>query len=218
MTSQDTNISPAITCPARDALIAAARDCDVLLGQLDSDERLRAAAAGDRGQARKWLTEVAGQCRRAEEVFDLDPTLADEAWLREVDVLVEVARQVRTLTRSVLRAPAGQGRFGRDGEAVRQQYSDAQALTERAAVLAEQVLGRARPDHDTVEGQQAISLTRLSQNIQVFPEAVEQMRAALVGALKVKHPHPHATELADLLDQLDRHVQAVQNEDTHQRR
>lgn len=203
-------IADAATCKAHADLLQAAEACRADLAKLDHEARLRTAREQDRSGARHMLHTTADHCQRATEAFTLDPTLADEAWLREVDALVELARQLRVLVRRVLTAPEGDGFAGRNGQPIRQMWHEAHLLAERAAVLADNVVARAHPDHDTVDGQHAISLTRLRDSIGAFGESLCTLRAALETALKLKHPHPRATAMRDLLDQLAEHVTAVQ--------
>ncbi len=201
---------PAVTCQGQAALVRSVHSCETVLAELDNDERLLAARDEDRQQARQMLEAMAAHCRRASGVFELDPTLADEERVREIDRLVELVRQLCVMVPSVLRAPAGEGRFGRDGAAICQQWREAHLLSERVPVLADDVLARARLDHDTVAGQHAISLRRVGSDVGGFPESLRGMRQKLRPALAVEHPHPHATALAELIDQLDERVAAVQ--------
>lgn len=201
------------TCQAYSELVRAARRCDERLASLDQDEALLAARDEDRTAARHMLTEMAAHCRRATTVFDLDPTLAGEPWIRDVDVLVELVRQLDTMVRSVLRAPAGNGRFGRDGQGIGQMWHEAQLLMERVPVLADEILARARLDHGTVAGQHAISLRRLRGNLDAFPDVVRQLRTALTASVALEHPHPHAVAMRDLLGQLAERVAAAREQD-----
>lgn len=73
-----------VTCAAHADLLRAAESCDRCLAALERDPRFAHAHAADREDARRMLTDLARYCRRASEGFALDPTLADEPWIREV--------------------------------------------------------------------------------------------------------------------------------------
>lgn len=200
----------AATCQSHAALLQLAHTCRADLDNLDHDPRLRAAPQHDQDGARYILETVAEHCQHASEVFTLDPTLADEQRVREVDRLTDLGRQLRSMLRRVLSAPAGDHLVGRDGTAIQQTWHEAHLLAERVPSLTAEVLARAQLDHDTVAGQHAISLRRLVDNISVYPQALQHLRDALEPALKLASPHPHAEALVELLDQLSERVAAVQ--------
>ena len=203
---------PPATCPAHADLLRTEQTCWTSLDRLKREERFRAARDEDRTAAETILEDAAGACRRATAVFRHDPTLADEPWLREVDVFVELVRQLTVMVLRVLSALPGPGLNGRSGKVYTLMWHEAQVLAERIPALAENVLACARPDHDTPAGQQAISLTRLHRNLDGFPDAVADLRHRVQLALAMDQPHPHALEIASLLDQLTARVDAAQAE------
>lgn len=79
------------TCPEHRQILEAVARCeqDLLHFQEDSPEHDR---------ARQILTGLAGRLREAAEVFDIDPTLADEPFttgrFRALELLAELARQI----------------------------------------------------------------------------------------------------------------------------
>lgn len=184
------------TCePHRDLLVAAAR-CERALAAFPDDDP-------DHRRARAILTATARHCRTAAQVFDLDPTLADELHdtgrLRAIDLLAELARQLRP----ALRFACSKTDLDRWPRQTR--WDEAEALVARGTDLAETIVQvLPRPDHATEAGSQAISHDRLAAHADGLSDAAATIRAAIADALRLPHPDPQALALARLADQLAR--------------
>jgi hypothetical protein len=129
------------------------------------------------------LTATAAHCRHAATVYDLDPTLADEPW-REVDLLVELARQVSAMVRNAL------SDWGLDRWPAADRWAEAEALFERVGVIAEKVVtDLPRRDHAIAIG------SRYMPGVVAVSSAVSETRARLAresGPRAASHLLPQA--------------------------
>lgn len=180
------------------ALLQAAQRCVAAQDRFPDD-------SADHKRAGVILAELAGHCRAAATVFDIDPTLADEPYdtgrFRWIDVLVEMTRQAKPL----LTQACGDRHLDRWPRAER--WAEIEALTSRAAQIAE-AIPRVVPrrDHDTEAGSRAISRDRLAVHARDLALAAESVRDATQAARRLPHPDPMVLALAALAEQLERHA------------
>lgn len=160
------------------------------------------------------LTGTAKPCRAAAEVFDLDPSLADESWttgpFRSIELLTELARQLRAFLRGTVFSDHGLDRYPRA-----ERWVEVEAMFARIRCLAERIPSVVpRRETATVAGMRAVSGARLAARYANVSDAAASVRAALVDALRVPYPDPRALELAELAEQLQRRADELDAEHT----
>lgn len=180
---------------SREYLVRCARRC---MEQVDRYAELSA----DHARAREILTAMAGHCRTAAAVFDIDPTLFDDPYdsgrFRVLDLLAELARQMGPLLNYACSST------GLDKRPRQDRWDEVEAMAARAAHFA-RLIPQAVPrrDHATMAGSWRISRDRLATRAGDLAAAALEIDAACGPArLRLPHLDPTVGELSAMADRL----------------
>ena len=136
------------------------------------------------------LKTAADALREAANIYDLDPTLEDCTTNRErdLDLIVEMCRQLWPMTRQAAR-----------GDAL---WDEAEAMAARLPEILAKARKAARLDHATPEGSAAISRLWLAHECATIREAAGVIRRAIAKQASLPYVVHEVAELAALADEL----------------
>lgn len=191
-------------CSERGHLLGAAERCEQAGAKF-------ADGSAEHTRAREVLAGMAAHCRRAARVFDLDPTLAtepaDTCRFRALDLLTELARQVKPLLmQACYREPASRTLLPPKQD----QWDEVEALFTRAGEIASAIVDVVpRLDHATVTGARAISRERLAARAHHLSEAAGEIRHACDVQDGLQVADPLIDYLRAMVEQIEHHADVL---------
>lgn len=160
------------------------------------------------------LERARDRARHAAEIVsgavEVDPTLLDCDRSRDIDVCVEIVRQLKPLARQaaltleharLTEAGASPEEFARIGRVNPVALDELEALSGRVVVLAERVAAAALPDWDTPKRIRERS-ERLLPSPDFVTRLADELAEAVRPAVGLPYPAAAAVRLAALADQL----------------
>lgn len=144
------------------------------------------------------------------EALETDPTLAETDRCRGIDLLDELLRQIRSLSRQAENAleadrlaklPGTERQIARLGRTNPLALEELDALSQRAVDIAREIRAEALPDWNTPRRIRERS-TRLLPSPDRLEGIAEQLRDAARPSVSLSHPDPQAVRLNALADEI----------------
>lgn len=157
----------------------------------------------ERGAA--LMSTVAEAYRACAVIYVIDPTMEDcpAGRERQLDLAVEICRQIKTLVRSAASGHAA------DRWPIQDRWEEAEALAGSLPNIVAEARAQARPDYGTPEESRAISRMWLAASSRRIRQAGEALSEALSKARSVPHPDPEIAELEALAEEIMRRAEAL---------